>query len=373
MIFAIGLMSGTSLDGVDAALVKIENEKFTLEKYVMLPYESSFKERIFSSINDDKVKLSVISSLNFELGYKFKEAIDLLLENTNLKYSDISYVASHGQTIWHDPHSFCPNTLQIGEASVITALTNITCISNFRVMDVSLGGEGAPLVPFAEYVLFKDYPKNVIFQNIGGISNLTYLKVNGTIDDILAFDEGPGNMMIDYFVNKYYNLPYDEGGKIALKGKLIKEIFDDLIKDEFIYAPFPKSTGRERYNANLFEEKAKELNFDKYKKEDIITTISELTVFAIVYNYKTYIKDFDEVIVSGGGSHNEYIMQRLNESLDGKVKKADDISINSDAKEALCFAILGYMTLNNKTSNVKKVTGAREYAILGNITPSKKG
>ena len=203
-MIAIGLMSGTSLDGVDAALVKIENNQFKLLKFITLNYNQEFKTKIMRNLHDESARLSEICSLNFELGYKFVEAIDKLLEGTRYQYDDISFVASHGQTIWHNPkynNGNIPSTFQIGEPSIITYQTNISTISNFRVMDIAAGGEGAPLVPMSEYMLFKSETKNIILQNIGGISNLTYLPKRCKIDDVIAFDTGPGNIMIDYFVN----------------------------------------------------------------------------------------------------------------------------------------------------------------------------
>jgi anhydro-N-acetylmuramic acid kinase len=379
-MLAIGLMSGTSLDGVDAALVEILDGKFNLLKFVTLPYEKEFKSKIMRNLSDETAKLSEISSLNFELSYKFVEGIDLLLEGTNYKYSDIEFVASHGQTIWHDPKGDkypkdrifltkqVPSTLQIGSASYINYKTGIKVISNFRVKDICAGGEGAPLVPFSEYYLYKSDEKNIVFQNIGGISNLTYIKKQSKISDIISFDNGVGNIMIDYFVNKYFDLPYDKDGEIALSGKVISEIFEYLLKDEYIYLDYPKSTGREKFSSEYMEDLATKLNFHKYNKKDIITTISEFTAYGISYSYNNLIKDIDLAIISGGGSHNKYIMKRLKEMTGIDVISGDEAGINSDAKEALAFVVLGYRTINKESSNVPSATGAKEEVILGDIT-----
>src|SRR5690554_1453985 len=341
-MLAIGLMSGTSLDGVDAALVNIEGKKVDLINFATLRYDEEFKAKIFKSLNKDTARLDEISTLNFELGHKFVEAIDLVLKGTKYKYEDIGFVASHGQTIWHDPNGATPSTLQIGEPSVISYKTNIITVSNFRTMDIAAGGEGAPLVPFSEHYLFANDKENLIMQNIGGISNLTFLPKGKGMDDLLSFDCGVGNIMIDFFTNKYFNKPFDEDGKIALSGKVIDEVFAELIKDEFSYKKPPKSTGREQYSQTFMEELAEKLEFDKYKKEDIIATITEFTVFGIVYNYKTFIKDFDTVVVNGGGSHNKYIIKRLKESVkEAKVLTGEEYGIDSDAKEAIAFAVLG--------------------------------
>lgn len=374
-MLAIGLMSGTSLDGVDAALVQIEHERFKLVKFITMNYDDDFKAKIMRNLNDDTAKLSEICSLNFELGHQFCSAIDLLLEDTSYHYSDISFVASHGQTIWHNPKQkgdLVPSTLQIGEPSVISQHTNILVISNFRTMDIAVGGEGAPLVPMSEYMIYKDKDKNIILQNIGGIGNLTYLKKNCTIDEVRAFDTGPGNMMIDYFVNRYFQKPYDEDGNIALSGNIIYPILEELLKDEFMKLVPPKSTGREQYSKGFMEKLVLKLEFNTYPKEDIITTITEFTVQTIAYHYQTFIKDMDVVIVSGGGSHNGYIMKRLKELLSCQVMTGDEAGISSDAKEAVAFVVLGYLTLNHRSGNVKSATGAKYDAILGNITPRKE-
>lgn len=377
-MLAIGLMSGTSLDGMDAILVEIKNDKFIPLKFVTLPYTEDFKKLLMRNLSDDTAKLSEISSLNFKIGEISVEAIDLLLKDTKYKYQDIEYVASHGQTIWHDPKGVkscihTPSTLQIGEASVISYKTGIKTISNFRSMDVASGGEGAPLVPYSEYMLFKSDDKNIVLQNIGGIGNLTYLKKGAKIDEVYSFDTGPGNIMIDYFVNKYYSLPYDKNGDIANSGMVINEVFNYLLKDEFITKTPPKSTGREQYSKEYMEQMAKELEFDKYDKADIICTITEFTAYTISYQYLNFIKDIDLVVVSGGGSHNKYIMRRIEELTNIKTITGEEFGIDSDSKEALAFVILGYQTLHNLPSNVISATGAKDYVILGNITPNPLG
>lgn len=373
-MLAIGLMSGTSLDGVDAALVEIEGNHFILRKFITLEYDESFKKRLLKNLDDETAKLSEICSLNFELGYWFVAAIDKLLSDTGFSYRDIRFVASHGQTIWHNPkghNGLVASTLQIGEGSVIANLTGIDTIYNFRCADIACGGEGAPLVPMSEYILFSSDNKNIILQNIGGMANLTYLKAKTSVDDVIAFDTGPGNVMIDYFIKKYYNLPYDKGGEIASKGEVIKEIFDYLCRDEFIEKLPPKSTGRERYSKEFMEMLDNKFNFKEYKKEDIICTITYFTAYSICYQYQKFIVDFDQVIVSGGGSHNKFLLNTMRKMLSVPVFTQDELGYSSDAKEAIAFVVLGYLTLNGKSGNVKSATGASKGAILGNICLGK--
>lgn len=377
-MIAIGLMSGTSLDGVDAILVEIKDNKYNPIKFVTLPYTEEFKKRIMKNLADATAKLSEISSLNYELGYKFVEAIDLVLKDTKYTYKDVDFVASHGQTIWHDPkgekcEGAVPSTFQIGEPSVISYQTGIKTISNFRTMDVAAGGEGAPLVPYSEYLLYRSEEKNIVLQNIGGISNLTFLPKKCSIEEVFSFDTGPGNIMIDYFVKKYFNKPYDDKGTIASSGDVIIELLEYLKQDEFLKMVPPKSTGREQYSAEFMEMLAKKFNFDAYDKKDIVCTLTYYTAYSISYHYLNYLKDIDLVIINGGGSHNDYILDTIRDLTNLKIITGEDFGINSDSKEALAFVVMGHQTLLGKPSNVKSVTGAKDYVVLGNITLNPLG
>ena len=372
-MLAIGLMSGTSLDGVDAILVEINEDKYKQLKFVTLPYDETLKKRILKNLSDATARLSEISSLNFELGNKFVDAIDLLLKDTRYTYKDIEFVASHGQTIWHDPHgekcdNAVPSTLQIGEPSVISYKTKIKTISNFRTMDVAAGGEGAPLVPYSEYMLYRSKDKNIILQNIGGISNLTFLPKNCTIEEVFSFDTGPGNIMIDYFVSKYFNKPYDENGNIASSGMVINPLLDYLKQDAFIYQKPPKSTGREQYSVEFMEEIVEKFDLNNYAPEDVVCTFAYFTAYCISYHYLNYVNDVDLVIINGGGSHNKFILKTIKELTNLKIITGEEFGIDSDGKEALAFVVLGHQTLLNKPSNVCNVTGAKDFVVLGNIT-----
>ena len=368
-MLAIGLMSGTSLDGVDAALIEIKDEKFTLKKFITLDYPEEFRKKLFRNLSDETAKLSEISSLNFEISDYFVLAIDKLLSGTKYKYSDIEYVASHGQTIWHDPKARFgrASTLQIGEASVIWAKTGIPVINNFRSADVSCGGEGAPLVPMSEYMIYHSNERSIILQNIGGIGNLTYLKKGASLSDVIAFDTGPGNCMIDFFVKRYFDKPFDDGGKIALSGDLIVPLLDYLKNDPYLDKEPPKSTGREYYSTAFMLDLIEKFDLDECNHSDVVKTITYYTAYSIYYNYNKFIKDFDLVVLSGGGSHNQYIISVLKELLNKEVVTQEDLGYDSDSKEAVAFAVLGYLTLNRRFGNVKSATGAKRDVVLGNI------
>jgi anhydro-N-acetylmuramic acid kinase len=371
-MLAIGLMSGTSLDGVDAALVEFNESNVSLVSFITHPFSLQTKERILKCLNKDSSNVQEICSLNVELGLVFCDAIDALLLKSSMKYHDISFIASHGQTIWHNPNQmdgYFSSTLQIGEASVIAYHTNVDVVSNFRPMDMAAGGMGAPLVPFADYFMFKSETLNIALQNIGGIGNVTFLKKSCDLDDVYAFDTGPGNILIDMAMRLLLNQEYDHNGNVAQTGNVHMELLNELMSDPYIYAKPPKTTGREKYTQRFVVDLVNRYEVGiKMKIEDFITTLSEFTVKTIITNYDLFLSDIDQIIVSGGGSHNIYIMNRLKSHYGMIAVTADEIGYTSDAKEAIAFAILGYRTIKGLPSNVIKATGAKDYCILGQIT-----
>ena len=241
---------------------------------------------------------------------------------------------------------------------------NKKVISNFRTMDMAAGGSGAPLIPFVNYQLNKNNYKNLAFQNIGGIGNVCYLPKSKKLSDVIAFDTGPGNMLIDGAMLKLYHLDYDESGNIAISGKIVHEVLNELLEDPYLYSKYPKSTGREKYNEEYLDNLIAKIKVYTNKNEDVIATITAYTAYTIIKEYKLFLPDIDEVILSGGGAHNKFIVKLLQKNLKAKITISNQI----DAYEAFGFAILGHMTLLNKPSNLPAVTGAKKYVILGNIT-----
>lgn len=379
MAIAIGLMSGTSLDGIDAALVNITgsgtNTKVELIAFHTKKFTKEMKSEIKACLSLAHSNVLKICSLNFKLGKLFSIAVKEVCEIAKVDLSKIDFIASHGQTMWHQPNFFenyIPSTLQIGEPAVIAYEINTTVVSNFRVMDMAAGGEGAPLVPFSEYIL---YATNFgrILQNIGGIGNLTVLPANCTIDDVFAFDTGPGNMIVDEVCQRLFNVDYDSDGRIAGKGNINQNLLDELMKSEFIYQKPPKSTGRELYGAEFVDKLIKKYN--NVNSFDFVTTVTKFTAKTIAYHYKKYVfpnYNIREVILAGGGSYNSTLVNMIKDELindNVKVLIQEDLGLSSDGKEAIAFAVLGNETLNNNPSNAIKATGAKEYVILGNITP----
>ncbi len=380
-MYAIGLMSGTSLDGIDAALCEIHGHGKTTEikliDFITHPMKEELIERIKQSCFKETSSVDLICSLNFEIGKAFSGAVSALLDKANMTSEQIDFIASHGQTIYHIPiadDSHVASTLQIGEAAVIAYDHNCQVISNFRVMDMAAGGQGAPLVPFSEYVLYAKSNQNICLLNLGGIGNVTWL--NGSMDanQVLAFDTGPANMMINAAMKHFYSLPYDDGGQTAAKGKLIEAMLQELKADPYFELEPPKSTGRE-----LFGEDRTLALIEKYKdysNEDIIYTLTYFTCDCVAYHVNKYLakeKPLDLLLVGGGGAHNDTIMCLLQEMLPTcKVMSQDAYGYSADAKEAMAFVVLGNETLHGGFSNVKSATGANMSVVLGNITPKPK-
>lgn len=368
---AIGIMSGTSLDGIDICLVNIHQIKkdytYEIEQFKSYKYRLSLINKIKEASKNDTSTVQKICSLNYEVAYAYVEAIQQFINDTSCNMVEVGFIAMHGQTIWHNPNhmdGYFSSTLQIGEPAVIAYAFNKKVISNFRTMDMAAGGSGAPLIPFVNYQLYKNQNKNIAFQNIGGIGNVCYLKKNSSPDDVIAFDTGPGNMLIDGAMQKLYHLDYDAFGNIAKKGKMITEVLDEMLEDSYLYMPYPKSTGREKYNDQYLDDLISKIKKYTPKNEDVIATITAYTAYTIIKEYQLFLPDIDEIILSGGGAHNKFLVDLLRQNLTAKIIISDQI----DAYEAFGFAILGHMTISNQASNLPSVTGAKKAVILGNIT-----
>lgn len=376
-MLAVGLMSGTSLDGVDVVLCDIvgKDEDTQVKQLNFKTYEipEDLRDKIRKCCSRELIPVELICSLNFELGQLFAESVKALCEEFSVNLEDIAFIASHGQTIFHIPKAFSdyiPSTLQIGEAAIIANECRTTVISNFRVMDMAVGGEGAPLVPYSEYVLYADENQAVALQNIGGIGNVTFLPKKGDFTKVIAFDTGPGNMMIDAAVQRLYGKKFDKNGEYASKGKLIPQLAEELKKHPYFALDIPKTTGREmfgeHYTYALLEK------YQDYSKNDIIFTLTWFTAYSIAYHYKKYFihhHNLDKCIIAGGGAYNECLINLIKRELpEIEILIQEDLGYSSEAKEAIAFVILGNQTYHMRPSNVPSATGARKSVILGQIT-----
>ncbi|MFL0492929.1 anhydro-N-acetylmuramic acid kinase AnmK [Bacillus sp. 179-I 2A5 NHS] len=378
-MYIAGIMSGTSLDGIDVALVHIEGSgvksKVELIHFNTVPFCNDIKNEIQQSLSIENSNVQLICSLNFKLGLCFANAVKEVCKESNVSLEKLDLIGSHGQTIYHQPKqdgNMIPSTLQIGEPAVIAYETNTTVISNFRTMDMAAGGQGAPLVPYSEVILYRHQTKNRLLQNIGGIGNVTVIPSKRSNKSVIAFDTGPGNMVIDEVCQRLFQLPYDQNGEIAKQGVIVDEILTYCMNHPFLKMSPPKSTGREQFGKEFVSELLK--RFEKYSKESILTTVTMFTAISIVHHYKEFILPYykiDEVILGGGGSYNDTLVEMVRNGL--KEEKCaifiqEDIGYSSAAKEAIAFAILANETHHRNPRNVPSATGAKKSVVLGNIT-----
>lgn len=375
-MYAVGLMSGTSLDGLDAALCKIEGHGFdtriTLLDFITYPMPDVLRQRIREACFPSTSSVDLICSLNFEIGQWMSEGVSMLMKDHDIK---LDFIASHGQTIYHQPFrdkTHVPSTLQIGEAAVLAYDHHCPVVSHFRVMDMAGGGQGAPLVPYSELILYSRPQRSIGLLNLGGIGNLTWL--DGSMDrhHVLAFDTGPGNMMINAAMTQLFSLPYDDEGRVAAKGKVIPALFESLCQHPYLSMQPPKSTGREMFGEDLVTRLIQ--RYADQRPEDIIRTLTEFTAFCVedaISRFLSAQRPLDELIVGGGGVHNRTLMAALKRRLaPTSVVSWEEKGLNSDAKEAMAFVIMGHETLAGYPSNVPSVTGAQYPLILGDITPN---
>lgn len=365
----IGIMTGTSLDGIDCALCRLETINNTvtinLVHYICENYPKNIKELIQKVLIQD-CPISDYGYLHFELGRVYAETVKNLCKKSGVVQTDIDLVCIHGQTLWHEPNER-KFTLQAGNGEVLAKILGIPVISDFRSGDIALGGQGAPLVPIFDKYFFGDKEKKNVLVNIGGMANITVLPPTGSDEKIIAFDTGPGNVLIDSLMKYYFDKQYDENGLTAQQGICNQKLFDDISSIPFFYESPPKSTGRELFGEELIETIIKQ--YEYISSYDIIRTVTDITAWSIADHIKRYAHDTEKVICSGGGIYNKILMQLLHQYLPDKtIISTEEYGINSDAKEAMCFAFMGYRTLAGLPSNVPTVTGSAYESILGSLS-----
>ena len=376
---AAGLMSGTSVDGIDVAVVDITKQKVHLLAFDVFPYPTALRREVLRLCRPESAQLDNICHYNFVLGEVFANAIIKLCRKSGIPLNSIDLVGSHGQTIYHNPRgkrysrTTIRSTLQIGEPSVVAHRTGITTVADFRPRDMAAGGEGAPLVPYADHFLFGHNRLSRAVQNIGGIANVTFLPRGCKQDDIIAFDTGPGNMVIDSIIRLISGgkQRFDPGGKMAAQGTVNKRLLNEMLRHPFLRRRPPKSTGREEFGsdfANRIYQKAAQQGLSD---SDIVATVTAFTANSIARAYHQFLPTIpDEVILCGGGSHNNTLVTMLRSELpNAKMLSTEDFGISVDAKEAVSFAILAWATINGLTNNMPGATGADQPVVMGKIIP----
>jgi anhydro-N-acetylmuramic acid kinase len=372
---AIGLMSGTSLDGIDAAVVRIHgfglNTKVELLGYHLQPYDAQLRQKILDCCHPDSGRVDLICDLNVRLGEAFAEAAIQAAEQYGIPWEKIDFISSHGQTIYHMPDRYA--TLQIGELAVIAERTGKPVVGDFRPHDMAVGGQGAPLVPYVDYLLFRHPERGRVLLNIGGIANISVLPANTSGDFVFAFDTGPGNMIIDAFVR--YGTDgqetFDRDGNYARSGKVNQDWLESMLHHPYYSQPIPKSTGREMFGEEYARKLWQEAEERSIPFVDRIATVTALTAETIARAINTFvhpIANMDELIVGGGGEQNPVIMESLRALLPQlAVMSSKEFGIPSEAKEAIAFAVLGNEAIHRIPNQLPSATGARKPVVMGKL------
>jgi len=392
-VVCIGLISGTSVDGVDVAIVEIAGHaagaNVRLLAFETVTYPDPVRTELLALYDDQSNAVARLCSLNVVVGECFAEATVDVAHRAGLDLATVEVIGSHGQTVWHQPAPdpalplSTPSTLQIGEASVIAAQTGAPVMADFRVADMAVGGQGAPLAPYFDWAVLTDPIKGRCVQNIGGIGNVTWLPPGGGVEDVIAFDTGPGNILIDGLVTRLTGgrQTYDRDGVIGAQGQLIPGMVDHLLEDPYLGDPPPKTTGREYYGAAQVAELMAQVGVGdgalvgadeaaRHLARDLVASATAYTARSIGDAYRKWLPAMpDEVLVNGGGCRNPTLMRMIGGDLPGiPVMATDAIGFDGDAKEAMAFALIAHDSLAGYPTNVPGATGASRAVCLGKLT-----
>ena len=367
---AVGIMSGTSLDGVSTALVRLTDTPLSAElvAFRVEPYGTAERGQILDVIARGNAR--ELALLHVALGERFAGAVLQLLASAGVAPHDLEFVASHGQTVWHEPGRA---TLQLGDPAVIAERIGVRVVSDFRARDVAAGGQGAPLVPLADVLLFGHPERGRLLLNLGGIANVTWVPRRGVMDGAIAFDTGPGVGVIDAVSRRFSpDVPFDRDGVRARRGRPIASALDALLADAYFAQPPPKSTGRERFGPEFAERLIGLVRQAGGSENDAIATATALTAETIARAIIRWCPGKeDELVISGGGARNPALVEQLAARVHPRpIKQFDELFFDGEAKEALVFAFLGHLTLSGRPGNLPAATGARGARVLGHITPA---
>jgi len=359
--YYIGIMSGTSLDGVDVVLCEIDAQSCTLLHSLEYPMPQALKNDILAMIKG-KTMLEEVGQIDHRLGLLFTQAVGALLIRENIDATTVTAIGSHGQTLWHDPSDTYPLSMQLGDANIITAKTGIPVVADFRRKDVALGGQGAPFAPAFHEFIFKNINASVSVVNIGGMANITVLPQSDN-DKLIGYDTGCGNVLLDMWIQKHQNVTYDKDGAWAKSGAVDYTLLDAMMADAYFLQPYPKSTGREKFNEAWLDEMLTRRGSavcSRVLEEDVQRTLVELIALSISNEVLKF--NSDVALLCGGGAKNSFLVERI-KALMPNVEVA--IAQNADYIEAMTFAWLAYKRMHKEVVNLKDVTGASTNAILG--------
>jgi anhydro-N-acetylmuramic acid kinase len=374
---AVGLMSGTSADGVDAALVQLAGSgsgtKVETLAFVTVPFEDVLRRRVLDVAS---ARVDEVSSLHVAIGEASAAAVRQVADAANVPLDRIDFIASHGQTIFHDPGGEPPSTFQIGDAAVIAERTGIPVIFDFRARDVAAGGSGAPLIPYVDHLLFADAERTRILINLGGIVNLTIVPPGAALDDVIAFDVGPCNMLLDGLAEILLDTSYDKDGEVSLAGKPFPGLVEDVMRHPYFAERPPKSTGRELFGERFVASCLAAARRRGLTMENTLASVADVVSASVAQALETLVppryRRPDDLILSGGGVHNRAIWRGFEERFPGaSIATSREFGLDPDAKEAVAFAMLGNETIDGRPSNVPGVTGASHPVVLGSFAPGR--
>lgn len=380
-----GVMSGTSADGIDVALVRVSPPikgskkrflRFKLLAHAEYPYPHDVRQSVLAAMNAQRASVADLSRLNFLLGELYADAV---LATQKKHGTKAKLVGCHGQTLYHqgERELFLGRKLavtwQTGEGAIIAARVGVPVVTDFRPGDMAAGGKGAPLVPFLDYLLYCDPNIGRVVQNIGGIANLTAIPAGASPDRVLAFDTGPGNMVIDAVMDQLYGTPYDRDGAVAARGNVLEHVLSDLLRAAFFLRKPPKTAGREEFGREFVGDFLRRCR--RSRKQDIVATATALTARSVANAIRRFVAPhrgaYKELVVSGGGAKNPSLLNMLGNEvarLGIRLRLSDEFGLPTEAKEAVAFALLAYQTWRRESSNIPSATGARRPAILGKIS-----
>jgi anhydro-N-acetylmuramic acid kinase len=373
----LGVMSGTSLDGIDAVLVRLEQTRDKLNWQVLdretLAYKAELRERLLQAIKPESSNIALITQLHAEVGVAYANVV-LQVQARN----KIDLIALSGQTVYHIPHLdeargwHTISTLQLGEAAIVAERCQTTVISDFRQSDMAAGGQGAPMVAFGDFKLFTEKGRARAIHNLGGISNLTYLPKSGNADEVFAFDTGPANCLIDEAVQRYCGLEYDKDGKLAASGRVDTDVLATLMNHPYFKQPLPKTTGRETFTRSELE---KTVELERSSPRDLVATLTAFTAESIAQSYRDFVllKGLDEILVAGGGALNLVLMTMLRERLhlsakNLSLKTFEEAGWHSKDREALAFATMAYFAYYGLPNTLPSATGAKHATVAGKVS-----
>jgi len=374
-VIVAGVMSGTSADGINVALAELTGSRPRLKLlgHLEFPFPAAVRQAILAAMNAEQARVADLARLNFLLGHLYTGAVVAAARKFKVK---VELIGCHGQTLYHqgEPQPFLGRKLavtwQTGEAAVMAERLGAPVVSDFRPADLAAGGKGAPLVPLLDYLLYRDRRRGRIVQNIGGIANLTAIPPAASPGQVVAFDTGPGNMVIDAVTERLFGRPFDRDGRIAGRGQVLKKALDEILRQPFFRRPPPKTAGREEFGREFVGEFIRLCG--RARKEDVVATATELTARSIAGSIGRFLPGtYAELIVSGGGAENPTLLRMLGVEvgpLGLRIRRSDEFGLPAAAKEAVAFALLAYQTWHRRPGNIPSATGASQPAILGKIS-----